>query len=455
MNLNNPKTMKMVFIVGGGILVLLLVVLVVILLGRGEDGQPTRGNGSPFPPSDSSDTSTPPSSGNVELTYWGLWELESVMSPIIQKYESQNSHVKINYTQRPFTADDYEATLHTRLEQGKAGESPAADIVKINNSWLPRFEHLLAPMPETIMSRGEYSQIFYPTCIDDFTGSDGQIYAMPIGIDGLALFYNKELLSQEGVSQPPSDWDGVVELAKRLTKRDSAGRITQAGLAVGTENNIYHSADILSFLLLQNNINVITEQNGNLMVDLSSPQAKSALTFYKNFAQRHEVWSPNLPLDLDMFFRGELAMFFAPSWRVFDIIQAAPHIEFDVVPPPRLEANEPVYYAMYWGEAVSISSPHQEEAWRFIKFLAEQETLQQLYASSSSIRAFGQPYPRVDLASEIQNSRYVGAIIEMAPDMKSWKMSQNPTVEEYMNLGIAENNLDLAEQRINDFLSNL
>ena len=453
MNLNNPKTLKMAFIIGGGILVLLLVVLVAILLSRGGDEQRQQANGSPLPPSGSPDTSTP--SGSIELTYWGLWELENVMEPIIQKYESQNSHVKINYTQRPFAADDYEATLHTRLEQGKAGESPAADIVKINNSWLPRFEHLLAPMPENIMSSSEYSQTFYSTCTDDFTGSDGQIYAMPIGIDGLALFYNKELLSQEGVSQPPSDWDGIVEVAKRLTKRDNAGRITQAGLAVGTENNISHSADILSFLLLQNNIDVINEQNGGLVVDLSSQQARSALTFYKNFTQRHEVWSPDLPLDLDMFFRGNLAMFFAPSWRVFDIIEAAPHIEFDVVPPPRLEANEPVYYAMYWGEAVSISSPHQEEAWKFIKFLAEQETLQQLYASSSSIRAFGQPYPRVDLASEIQNSRYVGAIIEMAPDMKSWKMSQNPTVEEYINLGIAENDLSLTEQKINEFLNNL
>ena len=440
MNLNNPKLIKKLFVGGGAVLVILLIILIVILVTRDDSGGGLTDRGTPE---------------EIELTYWGLWEPENIMAPIIQEYESINNHVKINYAQRPFTSDDYEATLYTRLEQARDGESPVADIVKINNSWLPRFESLLAPMPETVMSRTEYADTFYPTCLEDFTGSDGQIYAIPIGIDGLALFYNKELLSQEGVTEPPRDWDGVVELAQRLTKRDNAGRITQAGLAVGTENNISHSADILSFLLLQNNIEVATLQNNSLTVDLSSRQARGALTFYRNFTQRHEVWSSDLPLDLDMFFRGELAMFFAPSWRVFDIIEAAPHIEFDIVQAPRLEANEPIYYAMYWGEAVSISSPHQEEAWKFVKFLGEQETLQRLYASSSNIRAFGQPYPRVDLSGEVQNSRYVGAIIEMAPDMQTWKMSQNPTVEEYINLGIAENDLSLAEQRINEFLQNL
>ena len=439
MNLNNPKNMKTLLMGVGGVLAVLLVVLAIVLITRGDsNGAPSRG-----------------SSGEVELTYWGLWEPESVMEPLIAEYESQNSHVKIKYTQRPFGGGDYEATLHTRLEQAASGETPGADIVKINNSWLPRFEHLLAPLPENIMSRAEYAETFYPTCLNDFTGSDGQIYSIPIGIDGLALFYNEDLLAQEGVSVPPTDWDGVIELARRLTKRDNAGNITQAGLAIGTENNVSHSADILSFLFMQNNIEVTNMQGGFLNADLSSRQARGALTFYRNFVQRHEVWSPALPLDLDMFFRGELAMFFAPSWRVFDIIEAAPHIEFNVAPAPRLEANEPVYYAMYWGESVSISSPHQEEAWKFIKFLSEQESLQKLYASSSSIRAFGQPYPRMDLANEVQNSRYVGTIIEMAPDMRTWKMSQNPVVEDYINLAIAENDLELAERGINDFLSNL
>lgn len=441
MDLKNPKTLKMVIIGGGGLAVILLLVLLLILMNREDDGiqTPTQQD----------------SSEGVELTYWGLWELENVMEPIIQEYETNNPGVKIKYTQRPFSNEDYETTLHTRLKQGLEGEAPAADIVKINNTWLPRFEELLAPIPENVITHAEYSQKFYPTSVEDFTGSNGQLYAMPIGIDGLALFYNKELLQQEGVSEPPRDWDGVTELARQLTKKDGSGNITQAGLAMGTENNVSHSADIFSFLLLQNNIEVMNIENDGLRVNLDDNKVDSALTFYKSFEQRHEVWSSDLPLDLDMFFRGELAMFFAPSWRVFDIIEAAPHIEFDVAPAPRLLANEPVYYSMYWGETVSASSPHQQEAWEFINFLAQQETLKKLYSNSSTIRAFGQPYPTKALASELEGARYVSPILDMAPDMKSWKLSQNPTVENHINLGIAENNMEIAQQRINEYLAEL
>ena len=435
MNIKDPKKL---FIIIGAIVVFLLLILIIVLMTRKDD------------------TKTPNSQTNsdlVEIEYWGLWEPESIMEPIIKEYEAINQNVKIKYSQRSFS--DYEATLYTRLQQGKAGESPAPDIVKINNTWLPKFESLLTSLPQNIMGQSEYAETFFPTCTEDFTGVNGELYAIPLGIDGLALYYNKVLLSQEGVSEPPRDWDGVVELAKKLTKKDSAGRITQAGLAIGTSNNVYHAADILSFLFLQNNIEVSNYQGGILQVDLDNTKANSALRFYKTFVDEHEVWSPDLPLDLEMFFRGELAMFFAPSWRVFDIIEAAPAIEFDVVPAPQLEANDPVYYSMYWGETVSTSSKNPEEAWKFIKFLSEKENMQKFHAASSTIRAFGQPYSRQDLATELPTTKYVSAILEMAPQMRSWKMSQNPTVEDSLKKGISENSFETSQVEINQFLSGL
>jgi hypothetical protein len=44
---------------------------------------------------------------------------------------------------------------------------------------------------------------------------------------------------------------------------------------------------------------------------------------------------------------------FAPSWRAFDIIEAAPSIEFGIAKTPQLLGNSNVYFSMYWGEAVS------------------------------------------------------------------------------------------------------
>ena len=53
----------------------------------------------------------------------------------------------------------------------------------------------------------------------------GKLYAIPYLLDCMVLLYNKKL-----VKEPPRTLEELEELCKRLTKRDSTGRITQIGL---------------------------------------------------------------------------------------------------------------------------------------------------------------------------------------------------------------------------------
>ena len=371
----------------------------------------------------------------IELIYWGLWEPTDVIQPIIDSYESQNPGVKILYSQQDFK--NYESRVYTRLQQSTSSTEPAPDIVRINNSWLPKYQTFLSPVPSSIMSAQEYTEEFYPTAIDDFTGSDGQIYAIPWEIDGLMVIYNKQLLSAAGYSEPPKDWDTFMEAADKLTKRDSSGRITQSGLAIGTARNIVHSADILGFLMLQNNASIMNSSRNQ--VNLTSERAITALTTYTSFAsESNPTWASYLASDLTTFFKGELAMMFAPSWRAFDILQAAPQIEFGLATLPQLPNNDPVYYAMYWGDSVSNTSTNTQEAWKFVKYLSEPEQQKLLFTNSSKIRAFGEPYSRVSLNSELLANPYTKAIGEMAPYMKSWQMGDQGFVEELLREAITE-----------------
>ncbi len=396
---------------------------------------------------------------SAELIYWGLWEPEDVMQPIIDEYEDQNPGVKILYSQQAFK--NYESRAYTRLQQSTSSVEPAPDILRINNTWLPKFQQYLSPLPNDIMSETEYSEEFYPTATDDFTGSDGNLYAIPWEIDGLMLIYNKQLLSQEGYQEPPTDWDSLMEAATKLTKRDGAGRITQSGLAIGTSRNITHSADILSFMMLQNNASIMNSSRNQ--ANLTSERAVSALTTYTSFAKGDTpTWASYLANDLTMFFQGKLAIMFAPSWRAFDILEAAPQIEFGLAPLPQLPNNEEVYYSMYWGDAVSNTSENTKEAWKFIEYLSQPEQQKKLFANSSKIRAFGEPYSRVSMNSELLSNPYTKAIGAMAPYMRAWQMGDQGFVEELLREAITEvieNNkepksvLNNIEQDINDQLA--
>lgn len=438
----NKKTLIIIMVVTA---VILIGILLFILLKGNSDGTDT----------DSSGTVT----YSGELTYWGLWEPESVMESVIEAYEDLHPNVTIHYVQKSFS--NYENNLYGLLEEGASSDILVPDIFRISNAWLPKYQQYLSYLPSNIMSAETYAKTFYPTVVSDFTGKDGNIYAMPWSIDGLAVIYNKQLLEEIGLSEPPSDWDSFIEAAKELTERDSSGEITQAGLAIGTANNVEHSESIFSYLLLLNNADLI--DSTRTTVNLTSTEAEVALTVYTDLADSETgTWSSSLKKDLDLFYEGKLAMMFAPSWRAFDIIEASPSIEFDLAPLPQLPGNDPVYYSMYWGEAVSKYCDNKALAWDFINYLSSSDVQKELYSNASQIRSFGEPYSRIDLASTLTGQTYVSAITEMAPYMQSWQMGDQNFVEDKLNEAITNvieydmepaSALEDAESEINDQLA--
>ena len=406
-------------LIGGILIATIIGIALVISLTRGGSDSGDTGSGGDIGGSSSSGE-------QITLEYWGLWEPDGVMQPIIAEYERANPNVKIIYTQKSFT--QYEQNLYTRLKEAETG-SPAPDIVRIHNSWLNKFQDQLAPIPQDIMTPSEYTQTFYPTAAVDFTGTDNAIYAIPLEIDGIGLFYNKEIFAAAGVTEPPQDWESIFDLAKSLTVTDSDGTIIRAGIAAGGGSNIAHSADILSLLLLQSGVEI--NQNFNTEVSLTSDRAVEALDFYADFIETHQVWSTDLRKDLELFYSGEVAMMFAPSWRAFDVISANPSIEFGIAPTPVLGGEE-LYYSTYWAEAVSKHSENTTEAWKFLKYLSEPQQLRAFHGNSIEVagRAFGEPYSRQDMASDLASHKYLGAYIEMAPNMTSWKMGEETFIKQ-------------------------
>lgn len=377
----------------------------------------------------------PDNDAPVEITFWGFWEEEEAMHPLIEKYQDENPGVTIKYAIQPLK--DYETILYGRLEQSDTSTLPAPDIAMIHNNWLPKFEKYLSPLPSSVMDEETYSKEFYPTAINDFTGRDGNIYAIPLQIDGLMVIYNKEILLKAGYSTPPSDWDSFMELAKDLTERDNNGKITKSGLAIGTANNITHSTDILSYFFVQNLVQLMNEDKTE--IQLTSDRAIRAFDTYTSFVQEEDAtWATYLPSDLTSFVNGDLAMMFGTSWRALDIFSKTENIEFGLAPLPRLPNNEEAYYSTYWGTTVSKSSDYSDEAWKFIEFLSQPEQLRRLNQNAAKIRAFGEPYSRVSMNEELKENEYTQAIGYMAPYMKSWQIGDQTTVDNFLQNAITK-----------------
>lgn len=448
--LKDPQKKKFLLIGIGVLLLILAITIVFFLLNSKKTKQTTS----------TAKTTTVGNKDAQKIIYWGLWEPEGVMEEVIEKFESQNPGVTVEYSQQRFNT--YESRIYTRLQEGTTSSQPTPDVFRIHNTWLPKFMKYLSPLPSSIMSAQEYKEKFYPTAVDDFTGKDGKIYAIPWEIDGLAVFYNKDMFAQANISEVPEDWDTFFEVAQKLTKRDSSGNITQSGVAFGTSRNIQHSAEIISFLLLQNNISII--DGTKTKVTLNTTRAQDVIRTYTNFASgQNSTWSSKSDNDLQLFQQGKLAMMIAPSWRVFDVINMNSKINFDTAPLPQLKANnQEIYFATYWGDTVSNEAANPTLAWKFVKFLSEKEQQMKLYSASSKIRLFGEPYSLVELNDQMLGKAYVDAIAKMAPNMKSWQMGDESFVKETIDEAITkivENGADVsaalkqAETTINERLA--
>lgn len=349
------------------------------------------------------------SGGEANLTWWGLWEEESMVAPLIAEFQASHPKVKITYIKQ--SPQDYRERLTNSLAKGQG-----PDIFRFHNTWVPMFRDELDAIPASVMSAGEFSQTFYPIFASDLTSGTG-IVGIPLMYDGLVLYINEEIFAKEGKTAPTT-WDDLRQLAIGLTIKDDQGVITQAGVAMGRTENVDHWQEILALLMLQNDVS---------MGNPSGKLAEDALTFFTLFSSQDGVWDASLPPSTLAFSSGKLAMYFAPSWRSFEIKQQNPNLKFKTAPLPQVAKVSPtdpdVSYATYWAEGVWVRSKGKEAAWEFLKFLSSKESLAKMYQEAAKIRTFGEPYPRVDMAELLSQDPILGSLIKQAPNAESWYLA--------------------------------
>lgn len=349
----------------------------------------------------------------ITLTYWGLWQPTNTMQLVIAEYEAAHPKVKINYTMQ--SPKNYRSRLQAAIA---AGEAP--DIARIHNTWLPMFLKSLSPAPPELISSASLNA-YYPVVGKNAT-SGGKVYALPLGIDGLALFYNQDILKELNAS-PPSDWNTLRKLAFDLTKTNPETKlIERAGAALGTTGNVEHWSDILGLLILQN--------SGNPGKP-SETAVQDALTFFTIFSTQDKSWDATQPNSVYAFATGTVAMILAPSWQVTEIKAINPDLKFGIAPAPTLPSTN-VSWATYWMEAVPLSSKNPEAAWEFIKYLSSEEALQKMYAGATQVHGLGNPYPLQSMKNLLSNDPLVGPFVNQAGAYTSWYLSSR-TYDEGVN----------------------
>jgi len=224
---------------------------------------------------------------------WNRW---------LPRYTELYPNVKFNVTQVPFS--EYQTKLPAAIP---AGQGP--DLFFIKWSFHPTLVTggMVEALPEDLFPPAVLSEWFDAFPMN--AGPEGKAYWLPCGIMSGGIVRNLDLWEEAGLTDDdvPKTWDELVEVAKKLTKKDSAGRIEQAGLDI---NGAIGST--LGYLIYQQGVWAFNKSYTRPLYD--RPETRKALQYFLDLYDKHQVCDRNFLSWMEGFGTGKAAMVFAWSW---------------------------------------------------------------------------------------------------------------------------------------------
>ncbi|PIP55928.1 MAG: hypothetical protein CO183_01255 [Candidatus Zambryskibacteria bacterium CG_4_9_14_3_um_filter_42_9] len=272
------------------------------------------------------------------MTVWGDIPRQDftllLNSPILTK----DRRFIVSYVEK--SADTIEAEFTEALARGIG---PDLIILTQDKIWKNR------PKLLTIPYTGISEQDFKSTFIEEgelFLSPDS-IYALPLSIDPMVLYYNRDLLSSVGIAQPIAYWDEIYSATTNLSKRDAVGNLVLSTMALGEARNIPNAKEILSLLMLQAGTPIIGMTSSGLRSQIADsfgtpiPPGQAALDFYTQFSnptRNYYSWNRSLVDAQTHFTSGDSAYYlgFASELRVLRNKNPALNFEISTVPQSRV-----------------------------------------------------------------------------------------------------------------------
>jgi len=317
----------------------------------------------------------------TNLVVWNLFDDTDTWQGMIDAYiaaaaaDPSKPKVKIQYYKK--NIESYERDL---ADAFASGQGP--DIFVIHNDWLPKYKNKISPMNGGASVAKSFERKFVDVVSNDFL-SNNNIYAVPLSVDTLALYYNENIFRNAGIYNSPKTWDEFKEDVIRLTVLDEKNNIVRAGAAIGTDKNINRSSDILTLLMMQSGSPIVDNKIavfGELQKDNESKTFSvggMALQFYTDFANPAKsvyTWNPTMDYSIDAFYQGRAAMMINYSYHIPTVVSKAPKLNFAVGPMPQITGTTmPVNYANYWAMTVSAGSDKKDAAWEFLTYVSNPE----------------------------------------------------------------------------------
>lgn len=276
----------------------------------------------------------------VKVTIWGdidpLSGLRDALSDFNQVHRKDFNISYVYKKSETFDSDFIEAIA----------DNKAPDLIILSNTKILRLQNKIQPIDYTQLPIPTFQQRYVDSA-RTFLSADG-VLGVPLVLDPMVLYWNRDLFTNANIINPPKYWDEVLTMQPLLTKRISTdGTFDYSAIAMGEYANVTHAKDVISAMLMQVGVPLVYRNDaGQVKVSVDSeikttgePPVDSALRFYMDFANPNKTlysWNRTLPESRDVFTADKLAMYIGRASDYKIIKEKNPHLNFGIAQLPQM-----------------------------------------------------------------------------------------------------------------------
>ena len=308
------------------------------------------------------------------VTIWGTLDGKAMKALLDEIAIQDEAYARVSYRQID------EGSFATSLTNALA-DNTGPDVILLSSEQLVEMRRRISPMSyESFPIRDVRS--LYIDGAEVFALSDG-LYAYPVAVDPLMLYWNRDILSNKNILEAPQTWESLVSnYVPNLTTRDFDRTILLSGVALGEYENITNAFGVISMLLIQSGSRMVEEQNGTYEIRLNETLSggKPLVTttdFYTRFSRPNNSlysWNRSLNNDKERFLSEDLAIYFGFASEGRDLERRNPNLNFDIAEVPQgASATVRRTYGKYYGLALVRNTNNAAGAAAVMSVLASQD----------------------------------------------------------------------------------
>ena len=295
----------------------------------------------------------------ISMMMWGDPAELDVWNQIVADFHQANPNITVKVDVSDW--DSYWTKLKTLLSAGTPPDVFAMDAPLYldyqTRGVLLNLQPYLDKNPDLLNG-------VYPQTLEAYKTADG-MYGLPRDFQTIALFYNKDMFDAAGVAYPTADWtyDDLRDAAKKLTKIDSDGKVTQFGIY----SDLWDMELIWSEAIWAYGGDVINADHTKTLI--AEPKALEAWQLFHDMMFVDKSWpNTNTASEYgdDPFLAGVAAMTTIGHWAVPGYSEA--NFKWDVAPMPKGPAGQATSVNSA-GFVIAKDSKNPDAAFEFLKYV--------------------------------------------------------------------------------------